>query len=454
MTNAVLPAGNADTVAGRETEAEIAAFGGDSLRRFARDFTDPSDDPILRPDPWCVLLGPIWAGGRGLAWLFWVLCLSEVTLITVLAVAFKQGHAGTIAVAAIAYVLLRLAAGIAGPNLLAHRFLLWQYGEAPASRIDSRRIVLSILTFGVLLVVALAAYLPDQPMAWLRSFPAMRPVSAATEGVIDAATVWLADNLAGFFGLITLVLRQSLDMLERALLGVPWPILAILIVLYAKRIGNWPLAAMVALGLGYLGVYGFWEKSISTVSLIGVAAFICILIGLPVGILCAKFPPLMRPMRALMDFMQTMPSFVYLIPAVAFFSIGKPPSIIATVIFGIAPMIRLTALGIQQVPDDVKEACRAFGASRMQLLFKVEIPLAAPTIMAGVNQTIMMCLSMVIIAAMIGAGGLGNDILQALRYMRIGQGALAGIAIVVCAMIIDRLVQMPGERQARRQTGA
>jgi glycine betaine/proline transport system permease protein len=147
-----------------------------------------------------------------------------------------------------------------------------------------------------------------------------------------------------------------------------------------------------------------------------------------------------------LDVMQTMPSFVYLIPAVAFFSIGKPPGVLATVIFALPPMVRLTALGIEQVPEHVKEGARAFGANGWQLLRKVELPLAVPSIMAGINQVIMMSLSMVIIAAMIGAGGLGLDIMTSLRQLKTGEGVLAGTAIVVCAMIMDRAIQVRGRK--------
>ena len=151
--------------------------------------------------------------------------------------------------------------------------------------------------------------------------------------------------------------------------------------------------------------------------------------------------------KPVLDFMQTMPSFVYLIPAVAFFSIGKPPGVFATVIFAMPPMIRLAALGIQQVPHDVREAALAFGTPPWKLLIKVELPLSAPSMLAGMNQTIMMSLSMVIIASMIGAGGLGYDVLIALRRLNTGEGMLAGTAIVVCAMILDRIIQ--GHRSCR-----
>jgi glycine betaine/proline transport system permease protein len=203
--------------------------------------------------------------------------------------------------------------------------------------------------------------------------------------------------------------------------------------------------------LAYLGLFGFWEKSISTMSLVAASVLICVLFGVPLGIACAKYRALNRIANPVMDFMQTMPSFVYLLPAIAFFSIGKPPAVLATVVFAMPPVIKLTALGIQQVPREVKEAMLAFGASPMQLLLKAELPMSASSIMTGINQSIMMSLSMVVISALIGAGGLGFDVLAALQQMENGAGLLAGLAIVLCAMLLDRLVQgRNGERAKRR----
>nr|WP_281375273.1 ABC transporter permease subunit [Aquabacterium terrae] len=176
-------------------------------------------------------------------------------------------------------------------------------------------------------------------------------------------------------------------------------------------------------------------------SLVAAAVLICVLFGVPLGILCAKYRMLNRIANPVMDFMQTMPSFVYLLPAIAFFSIGKPPAVLATVVFAMPPVIKLTALGIQGVPRDVKEAMLAFGASPLQLLVKAELPMAIDSIMTGINQSIMMSLSMVVISALIGAGGLGFDVLSALQQMENGAGLLAGLAIVLCAMLLDRLVQ-------------
>ena len=169
----------------------------------------------------------------------------------------------------------------------------------------------------------------------------------------------------------------------------------------------------------------------TTLALVAVAVIICVVVGIPVGVLCAKSPRLHTIVEPVLDVMQTLPTFVYLIPAVALFSIGKPPGVIATVIFALPSMIRLTELGIRQVPGNVREAANAFGASPLQLLFKVELPLAVPSIRLGVNQTIMMSLSMVVVAALIGAGGLGDGVMKALQHLRTGQGFLVGFAIVL-----------------------
>jgi glycine betaine/proline transport system permease protein len=172
---------------------------------------------------------------------------------------------------------------------------------------------------------------------------------------------------------------------------------------------------------------------------------VAIALGIPLGIYCARRPRVFAAVRPILDFMQSMPSFVYLIPVVAFFGAGKPAAIVATLIFGSPPVVRMTVLGLQQVPEAVREAALAFGASPRYMLFKVELPLAAPTIMAGVNQTILLCLAMVVVASLIGAKGLGEDVLEALQYASEGQGILAGLAILCCALILDRIVQ--GQRR-------
>ena len=186
----------------------------------------------------------------------------------------------------------------------------------------------------------------------------------------------------------------------------------------------------------------------ATVALLGAAAFLCLVFGIPLGIWFGKNERAYSIALPVLDFMQTMPAFVYLIPIIAFFGTGKPPGVLATVVFGMPPVIRLTALGMRQVPEGTREAALAFGCTRRMLLRQVEIPLAMPSIMAGVNQTILMCLSMVVIASLIGAGGLGKNVLEALQYAAKGQGMLAGLAILFCAMVIDRVIQGHYKRTA------
>ena len=184
-----------------------------------------------------------------------------------------------------------------------------------------------------------------------------------------------------------------------------------------------------------------WPETMETLSLVIVGAAISLVIGIPIGILSAKSTRLESFMRIFLDFMQTMPSFVYLIPAIIFFGLGEVPGVIATVIFAMPPAIRLTELGIRQIPKELVEVADAFGATPVQKLIKVELPVAIPTIMAGVNQCIMLALSMTVIASMIGAGGLGYQVLYGIQRVDIGTGFEAGLAIVIIAIILDRLTQ-------------
>lgn len=258
---------------------------------------------------------------------------------------------------------------------------------------------------------------------------------------IDNAVTWMKQKWVGFFDVFTLILRTILNVIERAMVATPWPLTAAIAILTAWRLSGRRAAVFTSACLAYLGLFGFWEKSMSTLALVAASVLICVAIGLPLGILCAKSPRTKRLLEPVLDVMQTLPTFVYLIPAVAFFSIGKPPGVIATVIFALPSMVRLTTLGIEQVPAVVREAADAFGARPLQKLMKVELPLAMPSIRLGINQTIMMSLSMVVVAAMIGAGGLGLDVIRSLQHLKTGQGVLAGLAIVLCAMALDRMVR-------------
>ena len=251
----------------------------------------------------------------------------------------------------------------------------------------------------------------------------------------------MAIQFGDIFNQITAGIRTVLDGLELVLIETPWPVVMIVIVVMAFRLAGFRVALFTAASLLYLAFMGLWEISMITVALIGAGAALCVIMGIPLGIWFGKSRRAYSFAEPVLDFMQTMPAFVYLIPIIAFFGTGKPPGVLATIIFAMPPVIRLTALGMRGVPETTKEAAEAFGCSKWQLLMNVEIPLAMPSIMTGINQTILMSLSMVVIASLIGAEGLGALILQALQYAAKGQGLLGGLAILFCAMVIDRIAQ-------------
>ena len=275
----------------------------------------------------------------------------------------------------------------------------------------------------------------------ITEFPVGREYFAALAKKGDAGFDWLAENFSHVFEGITRVIRAVLDALEIILIQTPWPVVMIVIIVMAFRLAGIRVAIFTAASLMYLAFMGLWEMSMITVALIGAGAFLCVVIGIPLGIWFGKSKRAYTFAEPVLDFMQTMPAFVYLIPIIAFFGTGKPPGVLATLIFAMPPVIRLTALGMRGVPETTKEAATAFGCSKWQLLTNVELPLAMPSIMTGINQTILMSLSMVVIASLIGAEGLGALILEALQYAAKGQGLLGGLAILLCAMVIDRIAQ-------------
>lgn len=239
------------------------------------------------------------------------------------------------------------------------------------------------------------------------------------------------------------------------LLTVTPPLITIavvtLVALWRKGIAFAVFAGLSLLLVRYLNL---WDETISTLSLVLGSACLSVIIGIPLGIWAARSPRAETVLRTTMDFMQTMPAFVYLIPAVMFFGLGAVPGTFATVIFAMPPAVRLTALGIKQVPAEMVEAARAFGATERQLLFKVQLPNAMPSIMAGVNQTLMMSLSMVVIASMIGAGGLGNVVLTGIQRLDIALGLKGGLAVVLLAIILDRITQSLGDVGAAGRSSA
>lgn len=262
---------------------------------------------------------------------------------------------------------------------------------------------------------------------------------------IELAVDWLTDNFAPVFDLIKNVGNTSIEGIEWLLVSTPFYVVIALIGLLALFKAGRGVAIFSACGLLLIYLMGFWVETMESMALIVFSTVIALIQALPLGIWAAKSERVERIIRPVLDLMQTMPAFVYLIPAVLFFSIGKLPGAFATVIFAMPPAVRLTALGIRQVPADIKEAARAFGATNKQILFKVELPLALNTILAGVNQTIMMALSMVVIAGMIAAGGLGEKVLEGINNLDIGLGFESGMAVVILAIVLDRITQALGQ---------
>ena len=266
------------------------------------------------------------------------------------------------------------------------------------------------------------------------------------EARIDAAAASGGDV---FDGIVTGV-RSVLDALTLALNGSPWPVVMLVIAVMAWRSAGPRVAIFTVASMAYIALLGYWAVAMETVALVGASVLLCVVFGIPLGIWFGKSRRAYRMSEPVLDLMQTLPAFVYLIPIIAFFGTGNPPGILATIIFGMPPVIRLTALGMRGVPESIKEAAVAFGASRWQLLKDVEIPLALPSIMTGVNQTILMCLSMVVIISLIGGGGLGKEILEALQYAAKGPGLLGGFAILFLAMVMDRIVQGAFRREDQK----
>ncbi|QTM98620.1 ABC transporter permease subunit [Sediminibacillus dalangtanensis] len=256
-------------------------------------------------------------------------------------------------------------------------------------------------------------------------------------------TDWLTNTFSFLFNPIKNDFGAFMEWLAELLASIPPVIVILLVVILAffasgKRFG---LAAFSLIGLLLIWNQGLWEELMFTFTLVLVASLLSIIIGVPFGILMSKSKTAEAIITPILDFMQTMPAFVYLIPAVAFFSIGMVPGIFASLIFATPPTVRFTNLGIRQVSSELVEASEAFGSTGSQKLFKVELPMAKKTIMAGINQTVMLALSMVVIASMIGAPGLGREVLSSLQRAQVGTGFVAGLGIVILAIIIDRFTQ-------------
>ena len=270
---------------------------------------------------------------------------------------------------------------------------------------------------------------------------------------IDLATKYVTTEGKFVFDFIGSLVKKVLTWIEDALLWVPYPVLICGVALLAWRMASFEVGIFSACSLLTIGFVGLWPSAMETLSLMVTAVAVSTFMAIPIGIIAARSNKVDEGLRPLLDTMQTMPSFVYLVPAIFFFGLGNVPAVIATIIYAVPPAIRLTNLGIRQVSPDTLEAATAFGATPLQLLLKVQMPLALPTIMAGINQTTMMALAMVVVASLVGAGGLGADVLRAIGQLQIGNSLLAGMSIVFLAIIIDRITQGFATAQAKATQG-
>lgn len=263
-----------------------------------------------------------------------------------------------------------------------------------------------------------------------------------------AIITWLTDNFEWLFDAVSSVLKSGIDGTADGLLVLPPLVLLLIVAAFAHLIQrNWKITLFVALGLLFILNLGLWKEMVETLVLVVFATLASLVIGIPIGILAARRPAVWHTIAPVLDMMQTLPTFVYLVPMLALFGLGTVPGLFATVIFAVPAPIRLTYLGISQVPVALVEAGESFGSTRSQLLFKVKLPAALPTIMAGITQCIMLSLSMVVIASMVGAGGLGAPTIRALATNNIPLGTEAGLAIVVLAIALDRVMK---QRQVKK----
>lgn len=285
-------------------------------------------------------------------------------------------------------------------------------------------------------------------------------------GAFEALIDWLRDNFEPVFDAISVVISSTTGALEEALLFLPDSVMVLVLAGLAWWIASRGVAIFTLIGMALLGEIeftllgteltigmGYWEVTMQTLALIITASLFSLLIGIPTGIWAAKNDTVDAIVRPILDFMQTMPSFVYLIPAVVLFGLGTVPGVIATFIFATPPCVRLTNLGIRQVSEEAVEAAESFGSTPSQMLFKVELPMALPTILAGVNQTVLLALSMVVVAALIGSDGLGQPVVEGLTQLQIGRGFEGGLGIVILAIFLDRITQAIGERAGTSEAG-
>ncbi len=342
-------------------------------------------------------------------------------------------------------IIAKVAQSVMANWALEARFSEWLSDRSIRSGMPVSQIVFSAVFMVLIVTVAMINYSFPGRFAILSDFPTDPEFRLLSIDGIEAFFNWAVLNGEALFDGITYAIRLVLDALELVFVSTPWIVIASLIILLTWLTAGVRMAIYSGAFLAYMGLLGFWEKAMTTLALLGTAACLSIVIGIPLGMFAARRPRFYAFIQPIMDFMQTMPAFVFMIPVIAFFGTGKPAAVVTTMIFGGTPVVRLTVLGLRGVPESVREAAISFGANKWYLLTKVDLPLASPSIRAGINQTIMLSLAMVVVASLIGAKGLGEDVLEALQYANVGQGILAGFAILFCAMILDRIVQ--GQRK-------
>lgn len=267
------------------------------------------------------------------------------------------------------------------------------------------------------------------------------------EDWIQTAVEWLVGEWRPLFQAIRWPVANTLDAMESFLLNVPFGVFLFVLFLLAWRAAGWRVGIFAVAAMFLIGLIGLWEQAMTTLAMIFTALVFNVLVGVPLGLLAGRSDRFWSGLRPVLDVMQTTPSFVYLVPIVMLFGVGTVPGVVATIIFSIAPVIRLTNLGIRQVTPEVVEAGHAFGATNLQLLRDIQLPLALPTIMAGLNQTLLLGMVMSTIASMIGAEGLGLTVLRGIGRLDVGLAAIGGLSIVLMAMVLDRITQALGQRR-------
>nr|WP_205410469.1 glycine betaine/L-proline ABC transporter permease ProW [Vibrio spartinae] len=282
---------------------------------------------------------------------------------------------------------------------------------------------------------------PPETFHWLHPF---KDAVIPFDQWVETALNWLVEHGRPLFQAIRVPIDLILSSFQTALVATPAPVMLVILFLLAWQMAGLRMGIISLVSLIVIGLVGAWNGAMVTLALVMTSVFFCLLMGLPLGIWLARNQTAAKIIRPVLDAMQTTPAFVYLVPIVMLFGIGNVPGVVVTIIFALPPIVRLTILGIQQVPEELVEAGHAFGASPKQMLYRIQLPLAMPSIMAGVNQTLMLSLSMVVIASMIAVGGLGQTVLRGIGRLDMGMAAVGGLGIVILAILLDRITQTIG----------